>query len=1086
MDNTGEYINEGYYSDSGTTTKENATLITPGDEGVVGKDISLLKASQGITIQGRINLPGAALTTHVDGHVYATASDKQYYGYFNIPAGQTYADYEIEVDADKAYTINYWINSQDFMQEGYYGQSGTTSYSEEAYPVNVAGSSITGIDLTLLQGVAISGNIIVPEGTTIPEGGISVHLNADSTDGSGLHYYSNIIINQNQTIVPYRINVTSDHNYKIHYFQYDNKVDLVENSYYNNNQGWSDYETAVDIYVPAGGTSGKDIELVKGYPISGTVTFNPAPPESENMYVEVMAKPDGYYNDFRASVNFENGSSTAQYNLVVPVINDSPGYYINYTIPNSDTKGYIGKGYYNSGGTTFKKYAELVDISNGGKDGINMTIDQGYTISGDIILPEPVSGEAIHGSLYINLMDSSKEDKYDNSYPFTIETSQSSTTYSVVVRPNLEGDSYRVGYESWSNSNYLREGYYNSTGTTNYNNATPVVVSGGNVSDIDLNILEGKKISGRITIPTPAPESGLELWLHAKLLNDKYGNEVNVIIPSGETYADYAISVDGNNDYILSYSIKTEQTTYYNYGYYSDVSGVAYYDNASTISVGDTDVTGINMSIPIFNYDSVPQDIIENETLGADFNATLNVDGINTKLDNTKVWLEGNYRSENNYEAVLSYDTDSKKITASFTDVQPGNYRIYASSGNGLKLYRDNTIFVDSYGSKAVVNRKSRWAISDRWTGFNMVFYGIRLNELLNNDGKLDAELVDSTGNVIATTLKSDGSQLPFEINPDGGRINMDFRKVSDVSMPVGSYKLRVNSSNWSVDSSWRTEDFQVISETFVGDNCYPDVLGADYPNFAVEVQARNMDRFDSSKTLAFELKDTDTGTIYNERVLVTSADMKYDDGGNGWIYVDFINKPIPASVKEVKLTVGYVLTDNSIIPMPGGDRFAFRVTDKDEIYDVYFDKYEPYTDYTITIKGWNITDGLKANIRKEDQIIKTIDNLTVNSDGTEATSSISFSQPLTPGDYDVEIFNSTKKYGWWGWWIDDNSTNPNMHIEFVPSIIQEQQAPNGASFDAVIATQNMPNLDLSSIHVSLFDWYGPLKYEPTLSFDSS
>ncbi len=167
-------------------------------------------------------------------------------------------------------------------------------------------------------------------------------------------------------------------------------------------------------------------------------------------------------------------------------------------------------------------------------------------------------------------------------YAFTA----SDGTYAVAV----VAGTYTVSFYDGSDT-YLH-GYYNGAGfTTDHSNATPVSVGTSDVSGIDVQLQTGYHIRGRVTGPGGALLANID---------------VNAST-SGYSYSDYTTTaVDGTYSAHVasgSYSVFFSDTsnTYLN-GYYSS-SGFALLESAATpVTVGTSDVAGIDVQLQTGNH----------------------------------------------------------------------------------------------------------------------------------------------------------------------------------------------------------------------------------------------------------------------------------------------------------------------------------------------------------------------------------------------------------------------------------------------------------------------------------------------------
>ncbi|MDD2481894.1 MAG: hypothetical protein PHF82_07185, partial [Lutispora sp.] len=470
---------------------------------------------------------------------------------------------------------------------------------------------------------------------------------------------------------------------------------------------------------------------------------------------------------------------------------------------------------------------------------------------------------------------------------------------------------------------------------------------------------------------------------------------------------------------------------------------------------------------------------------GASFDVVIATDNM-PNLDLNAVYVTIYKQNDRGfYPAALSFDaTDSSKIIAHFTGVQPGMYNLNLDADYYGRHYGDERrdIKVDSYSSIATITRIEPWARPAGYEYFGLDFYGLNLDKLNMPEEHIDAVLLDSGNNIVATTNPSGDQELRFDIYDNGAKMFLEMKAVNPSGLPAGSYTFKVNgNSSWSDTLSWRAKEVEFVDGPMLFGWLYPHELGAGYSGFTIQARGENLDQLDTSKTIVMELKDRKTPCEYYEKVAIGSTNIHINEYDDDYIEATFTGS-LPIETTGLLLTIGY--EDESIItPIQGGSNIEIQAVDWKTIYDVVWDIDSVSKQYIITAKGWNLTDPAKATIYKFGEVFDTYENLQPNADGTGYTIVLKPTTIIEPGQYDVEIQIGNWSSGWRGKWID-----PGMWIEYVPETIQEteEQAPNGASFDVIIAAYNMPDLDINAVNVNLYRQNYRDFYTATLSFDGS
>ncbi len=219
------------------------------------------------------------------------------------------------------------------------------------------------------------------------------------------------------------------------------------------------------------------------------------------------------------------------------------------------------------------------------------------TISGTVYLPTGV--EVPYGGLkvYVQAWDDNYKysgeyvDSHENAHTtVTIPFGSSSASYTLSVPVNVFTNGYRVNYSiSPSGSTELdlvSQGYYSLNGTNTSSGGTPIDLTAGNVSGIDLAILSGNVISGTVNLPSAAPQGGLEIYLDAENSTDR--GSTTVFVPEGETSATYELVVPPGSGYDGSYLMSSESSS----GHYLREGSVS-----QNVDVTNGGMTGVNFTL---------------------------------------------------------------------------------------------------------------------------------------------------------------------------------------------------------------------------------------------------------------------------------------------------------------------------------------------------------------------------------------------------------------------------------------------------------------------------------------------------------
>jgi hypothetical protein len=511
---SGKYLDTGYYSASGTV-KDNelasrVELLQPEYHFMVfknadGINLSLIPSK---TISGTITLPNDtfAPTGGIGGVVntYSAGGTLVDSVRFDIPQGDKYVGYSASVPDGDGYKVNYLLDDgyDGYLTKGYYSTGVTNWNSVSASSIDVSTNDASGINLTLLG--ILHGTILLPQGMTVPEGGINgyVYIQTDQIVKIVNFYISE---GGNSAIYSAAVPLDVAGGFSVSYQLYDNYGRYFTSGYYSSSGTVRDMYSASLVNVSTSGASETDLTLIPGKIISGTVSLpqgDVAPAGGINEVVRIFPL-DGPYEV--AGFNIPEGGNSANYSAVLPLDAASQVYRVYYVLDN-EYESYIKYGYYSTTGTTgWWDSSSLVDVSSNDASGINLTLLQRKIISGTVSLPQgmvaPVGG--IDGALQIG--DAINDYGLIVNEDFHIPEGGNSATYSAEVPKNVAGGGYIVEYYLDFNDygEYENGGYYSAAGTTlNSESASRVDVSADDALGINLTLLTLELPGGDISTIT--------------------------------------------------------------------------------------------------------------------------------------------------------------------------------------------------------------------------------------------------------------------------------------------------------------------------------------------------------------------------------------------------------------------------------------------------------------------------------------------------------------------------------------------------------------------------------------------------------
>ncbi|NPV02929.1 MAG: hypothetical protein HPY53_16265 [Brevinematales bacterium] len=333
-----------------------------------------------VAITGKAVLPNGAKAPQ-DKEIYFTASGsggQNYYGYTVIPSGKNAAAYQVGIPAGKMnMTLRYDTAPDICTGLGYYSPSGTAALLKDAGSIAVNGSPVTGIDIPLAAGPALSGIISIPGGSTAPSEGIPVYVTVmrDNSD----EYVLPLTIPAGKNSAPYSVMVPKSADTSLYQVGfaliYEGYMDW---GYYNPERTFSMKGEAKWQRITDTGVKNLDMELVKAGIVSGTISLENGAKAEKEIWVTIQGisvdNPDQMYTRYLNYALIPQGENSGPFTIKLPIDPVENTYYIRYICT---LHGIQRTGYYSKGGTlkfADAKKAVKFDLYQGNYSGINLII----------------------------------------------------------------------------------------------------------------------------------------------------------------------------------------------------------------------------------------------------------------------------------------------------------------------------------------------------------------------------------------------------------------------------------------------------------------------------------------------------------------------------------------------------------------------------------------------------------------------------------------------------------------------------------------------------------------------------------------
>ena len=337
------------------------------------------------------------------------------------------------------------------------------------------------------------------------------------------------------------------------------------------------------------------------------------------------------------SASNQNGAGFAQQHIIIPgstpggsevnfsipgVPNDNSAIWrLNYfcnTFPDPvPCENIVASGYYEDtiAGNVVYRSENASDLpGNTNHTNLNMAFLQGEPVSGGLTLPSGVApASGIEFSVFAeSLTPPTVVFGIGN---LIIPASTSSGTYKFSL-PDNNGESWNIRYQCSASgdtdcSPYLEYGYYLSSltnNTTDNSNAVEDLAGGSPLSNIDMTLLTGYLISGKIKVPTAVTQvGGMRVMVSAQDVNNLLtSSSTDIIIAQGSTESPYTLSIPttGSADWGVSYECDVSVTPlacndYITQGFYdtSEVNDTGTSAGSATLLAGGQGHDPIDMMV---------------------------------------------------------------------------------------------------------------------------------------------------------------------------------------------------------------------------------------------------------------------------------------------------------------------------------------------------------------------------------------------------------------------------------------------------------------------------------------------------------
>ena len=617
------------------------------DEGiVVEEDIevdSYSALSSDFTVSGTIYLPDGDVAPDYGMYVELTCIkyfedntwSSWYLGSVWIEGGSNSADYNFVIDNfndGSRYTIEYnyygyYNEDSKYYRKGYYNQLGTVVKMVEATSFELSSRDISGIDIRLIPTTTLSGAISLPNGDVAPMGGLYISVGAaildlDPTWNHGTWdwiRYDYIYIEEGESSARYEIKVPGvvGAEYMVQYQLQTYREDYKSMGYYNASKTVTEASEITLIDSSISDITGINMTIIPFSSVSGNIYLpnGEVAPEG-GIYINLsIGKKDsnGYWQNVAwGHARIEEGMNAVSYKINLPDTFALGEYTISYNIYRADD--YYREGFYNETATTSNlDKATFIQLSDEGIDGIDLTVIPNVKLSGEIYLPNdmiaPEGGIGVNLSLVKKLNENNWQGISNTTR--VIEAGSNATFYNLSIPADEMDSEYILQYYLTNEPvGFINKGFYNVQGTVSRQEQSTIIIPSINDNNnVDINLLEGKVLSGTISLPNgeTAPTGGMNIAVYAGTetkTTDKHSKyfsySTSICIQEGQNSATYNITVPWESTpvaYKINYSFwNNEGTRYISQGYYNSNGTVDGFNLCEEVLVYD-DIANLDMTI---------------------------------------------------------------------------------------------------------------------------------------------------------------------------------------------------------------------------------------------------------------------------------------------------------------------------------------------------------------------------------------------------------------------------------------------------------------------------------------------------------
>ena len=466
--------------------------------------------------------------------------------------GQTAADYTITLpDNGHDWRLRYscsLCNAAGVLTQGFYSSSGSVSQASNATILS-GDSSQSGIDIDLLTGVTISGELAFPSGNGATSQSRNILVIAENPLNISENQILNVSFAIGQNASDYTIVLPDNgHDWRVRYqCSLCNAQGLLTEGYYSTN---GTVTTPAAASTLAGGVdhSNIDIQLTAGRTIAGELSF-PSGLGANSFTRSIIIRAENPTNIAQNQlliVSFNIGQASADYTITLP--DNGHDWRISYQCALCNQQGIVTAGYYSSSGTVTSPGQASILPGDIDSSGIDINLVQGRVISGELSFPSGIGANNQTATVLV-VAENPLNIAQNQILSVDFNLGQNSRDYAITLPDN--GHDWRLRYQCTlcNSQSILTEGFYSSAGTVT-EAAQATILSGAiDHANINVDLIGGLSISGELSFPPgigATSQTRNVLVVAENPLNITQNQIVNVVFAVGRSSRDYTITIPSN------------------------------------------------------------------------------------------------------------------------------------------------------------------------------------------------------------------------------------------------------------------------------------------------------------------------------------------------------------------------------------------------------------------------------------------------------------------------------------------------------------------------------------------------------------